>query len=314
MKVYDCFIFYNEIPQLLLRLKHLESVVDYFIIVEATSTHSGKPKPLYLAESPYGYIMRDSKVKHAVIDFPEGLTNWGREQFQREAIHAVLENLNVSSEDYILVSDVDEIPNPESIQRAIEETSNADDKENIISVFEQRIFNFRLNYELIISNELPWLGTCGSFYKKHFSPNRLRSTGRGIKSKEGVNFDSKARVLRVKDGGSHFSYLGDDKSIAAKLLAFAHQEERIQKNSRRVVEDLIAARVGLFPYRDKNEVWAIIDPDELDVSIAKIVELELNKFIIKDFDGLKSIMARVRSFVANKKIAVGRFWFGFGKN
>ena len=46
MKIIDCFIFYNEYNILLLRFTELYEIVNQFVIVEATSTHSGKKKEL----------------------------------------------------------------------------------------------------------------------------------------------------------------------------------------------------------------------------------------------------------------------------
>ena len=44
MKVYDCFIFYNEFELLELRLRALWNVTDYFVIVEANRKFSDPPK------------------------------------------------------------------------------------------------------------------------------------------------------------------------------------------------------------------------------------------------------------------------------
>ena len=46
MKIYDCFTFFNELELLDLRLKELYNYVDYFVLVEATLTHTGKTKDL----------------------------------------------------------------------------------------------------------------------------------------------------------------------------------------------------------------------------------------------------------------------------
>ena len=42
MKIYDCFIFNDELDLLELRLKFLEDTVDYFVLVESERTLSGK--------------------------------------------------------------------------------------------------------------------------------------------------------------------------------------------------------------------------------------------------------------------------------
>ena len=38
MKIYDCFIFFNEIEMLKIRFNYLNDIVDYFVIVEANTT------------------------------------------------------------------------------------------------------------------------------------------------------------------------------------------------------------------------------------------------------------------------------------
>ena len=51
-RVFDCFQFYNEFDVLEIRLAELDPLVDHFVIVEATHTHTGKPKPLLLHRKP----------------------------------------------------------------------------------------------------------------------------------------------------------------------------------------------------------------------------------------------------------------------
>ena len=51
MKVYDCFLFFNELDLLEIRLNELNDVVDKFVIVESTESFSKKKKPLYFQEN-----------------------------------------------------------------------------------------------------------------------------------------------------------------------------------------------------------------------------------------------------------------------
>ena len=53
MKIIDCFMFYNELDILKIRLEELYNVVDYIIIIEATITHNNTPKPLYFNENKH---------------------------------------------------------------------------------------------------------------------------------------------------------------------------------------------------------------------------------------------------------------------
>ncbi len=50
MKKFDCFMFFNELELLHLRFLEYFNYVDYFVIVEATKSHTGKLKPLYFQE------------------------------------------------------------------------------------------------------------------------------------------------------------------------------------------------------------------------------------------------------------------------
>ena len=40
----DSFLFFNETELVELRIKYLEKIVDYFVVVEADITHQGKKK------------------------------------------------------------------------------------------------------------------------------------------------------------------------------------------------------------------------------------------------------------------------------
>ena len=40
----DSFLFFNETELVELRIKYLEKIVDYFVVVEANITHQGKKK------------------------------------------------------------------------------------------------------------------------------------------------------------------------------------------------------------------------------------------------------------------------------
>ena len=46
MKIYDCFMFFDEEMLLDLRLNIMDKYVDKFVITEATYMHSGKQKEL----------------------------------------------------------------------------------------------------------------------------------------------------------------------------------------------------------------------------------------------------------------------------
>ena len=92
-----------------IRLRELDTVVDRFVLVEATRTHSNRPKPLYYAENRARYAAFADKIIHVVVeDTPDTTNAWAIERFQRDCILRGLHNCR--PDDIILMSDVDEIP------------------------------------------------------------------------------------------------------------------------------------------------------------------------------------------------------------
>mgnify|MGYP005667420369 CR=1 FL=1 len=82
MKIYDCFIFFNENLLTEIRFNILDKYVDYFVICESYYDHRGKIK---------GYLFDHKKFKnfsHKIIylkidNFPENLGIWERQDYQR---------------------------------------------------------------------------------------------------------------------------------------------------------------------------------------------------------------------------------------
>ena len=128
MKIFDCFMYFDEEVVLDLRLNTLDSYVDYFVIVESTFTHRGdrrnlkfdhkkfekfKDKIIYLTfdKEPDGIEAVYENDNEAEKSRKYILNTALRENGQRNYITKGLENS--SKEDIILISDVDEIPNLE---------------------------------------------------------------------------------------------------------------------------------------------------------------------------------------------------------
>lgn len=119
---------YNgERDMLDLRLHILSPVVDKFIVVEAKTTFSGNPKPLYFwahqeSFKPFwkklNYFVVDENYSKAEILQAEqspntaGAAHWKREFLQKESIHKALIANEVKDDDIIFIGDADEIWNP----------------------------------------------------------------------------------------------------------------------------------------------------------------------------------------------------------
>jgi beta-1,4-mannosyl-glycoprotein beta-1,4-N-acetylglucosaminyltransferase len=195
--IFDCFLFFNELELLDLRLATLAECVDKFILVEMTVTHQGKPKPLYYADNKDRYQRYAHKIVHVVIDDCPISDSWRRENFHRNGVMRGLQDC--AADDVILISDVDEIPKPELV---ISHKNDCD-----VMVFNQQLYYYYFNCECIDWRN--WAGTNLIQYHllRKTSPQSIRQTGKPIEF-----------------GGWHFSYLGGAKRIEEKLKAFCHTE------------------------------------------------------------------------------------------
>ena len=309
MKIFDCVPFFNEFEQLRLRIALLEDVVDRFVVMEAHQTHTGKAKPLYLAESGYADLLQHPKVCVGAVDLPVGYSHWEREQAQREAIGPALQGLDAVPEDLVLVSDVDEIPTAAAVRRARDVLGAA--RERTILVFEQRMFYFRLNFELVWSRKLPWLGTAAALYGHARSINGLRTTGRNIRGRHAQGFDRGAKVFQLPNGGWHFSYLGGDEAFSQKLAAYAHQEGRVQEKRGVSVQSLVDARRSLFPRKGLEEVWAVMAPESVGLPESAVVRARVEHLFESPSDSSAEILRRVRDVAIPRRWRLHRLDLGY---
>ena len=115
--VIDTFMFYNELDMLEFRLKELDSVVDKFVIVEATQTFTGNKKKLYFKENKKFFKKYSDKIQYVILKDIENVNAWAREARQRIATGEVLKSLNLNNKDIIIASDIDEIPDADEISK-----------------------------------------------------------------------------------------------------------------------------------------------------------------------------------------------------
>ena len=179
MKIYDCFMFFDEEMLLDLRLNIMDKYIDKFVITEATYMHSGTPKKLifdiskfpkfkdkiiYIVvdKQPPDLFKIDEKANINLRDQNRKLNAYKREIFQIQKTQDGL--VDAKPDDMIIVSDLDEIPNLEKIDlRTISQK---------LIFFKQKIFYYKLN---LFHKSLPWYGSkaCKKKYLK--SPQWLRS-------------------------------------------------------------------------------------------------------------------------------------------
>uniref|UniRef100_A0A5B7BQA4 Putative beta-1,4-mannosyl-glycoprotein 4-beta-N-acetylglucosaminyltransferase n=1 Tax=Davidia involucrata TaxID=16924 RepID=A0A5B7BQA4_DAVIN len=120
-RVFDGIIFSNELDMLEIRWRELHPYVTKFVILEANTTFTGIPKPLFFASNRNRFAFAEGKIVHGV--FP-GRTAYYRshedpfvlESEQRGAMNGLLRRAGISSGDVLIMSDTDEIPSPHTVK------------------------------------------------------------------------------------------------------------------------------------------------------------------------------------------------------
>ena len=270
MKIFDCFMYFDEEVVLDLRLNTLNEFVDYFVIVESKFTHKGDKRELKFDHIKFKKFK--DKIIYLVFDKePENLLNIQdpkndhggyimnallRENGQRDFISEGLKSAN--EEDLILISDVDEIPNLENI-----DLSNF--KEKIIQ-FRQEMFYYKFNLKL---PNLIWTGTKGCKKKNLISPQWLRN----IKDKKYPFFRidtifSKIKYISVKfvdNGGWHFSNIKSAKEIEHKLKSYLHHREfDINPLKTEEIENIIKKKQAIYDLKVDKRVNKIGNGSKLE--------------------------------------------------
>ena len=233
MKIFDCFMYFDEEIVLDLRLNTLNEYVDYFVIVESSFTHKGEKRNLMFNHQKFSkfknkiiYLVYDEEpenIKKVLNTDNESeksikyiLNATYRENGQRNFISKGI--INADDNDLILVSDVDEIPNLENF-----DVNGIREK---IILFKQEMFYYKFNLKL---PNLIWTGTKGCKKKNLISPQWLRN----IKDRKYsfFRFDtifSKTKYINIKlinNGGWHFSNIKTAKEIEFKLKSYLHHRE-----------------------------------------------------------------------------------------
>lgn len=233
-KVIDCFTFYNEYKILDLRLAELKGVVDHFILVEATKTHSGKNKRLYFDEIKENY--KKYPIIHVIVDdMPEETDPWIRENHQRRSIIRGLDNIILEDKDIMILSDVDEIPDSETV-KMISEKGLAD-----CLALEMDLYYYNISCKL----QMPWT------HAKIFTYAKFKEVG----DFQAMRFYP-CRVSMPK-GGWHLSYFGDIDFIINKIQSFAHQEyNKDEFKNRENIQKCIDKKTSIY----ENVQTLEIDP------------------------------------------------------
>lgn len=118
-RIVDAIIFANELDLLEIRLVELMPVVDIFFIVESDKTFTSKTKPYVFKENEKRFAFAKDKIIYSQFLSPpvtpeEAKKGWTLEGRLRGFMNAVL-SAHVRQGDFVIMSDVDEIPSRHTI-------------------------------------------------------------------------------------------------------------------------------------------------------------------------------------------------------
>ncbi len=205
-KVFDVFLFNNELRILKMKLHEMADWVDAFVLVEARQTFTGAPKPLVFQENREQFAAFADKIVHVVVDeFPDWVRHpWAREYHQRDMGVVGLSG-RVREDDLVIVSDSDEVISRRAVQ-------DFDGEFAPMGLERMRYFlNYRQDLPPDQLREYPSVWRAGY----------LRTIGLS-NARETVRADKKLR--RLASAGWHFTSVADAPGIVEKLNNTSHQE------------------------------------------------------------------------------------------
>ena len=292
MKIFDCFMYFDEEIVLDLRLNTLNEYVDFFVIVESIYNHRGEERKLLFDANKFKkfekkiiyliYKENPKKIEKIFENDNRGeksrkyiLNAALRENGQRNYIINGLNEAN--NDDIILISDVDEIPNLENFSK---EKFNQK-----ITLFKQDMFYYKFNLKL---PNLVWSGTKACKKKDLKSPQWLRN----IKDRKYPiyrldAFFSDTKFIDIKfinNGGWHFSNIKTPFEIEHKLRSYLHHRE-FDENPMSVkdIDKIIKNKQAIYDLKVDKKVNKIGDGSKLE----KYPINKLPKFLqnnLKDFE------------------------------
>ena len=219
----DAFTYFNEKELVELRLKYLNPIVDYFVVIESNITFTGKEKKWNFPEVLKNNLKEFShKIQYHQMNVDlkkaeeeknpnyKGGTrgrSWKVESMQRNFIKEVIKKF--SQNDIIIMSDLDEIPSKDKISFV----KSCDFKVIAPVAFEQSSFHLNCNY---LEME-KWIGSVAVTKEliDKYEPQIFR--------------DLRKRISRFTEAGWSFSSFGGVKRIREKIESFCHEEYNKEK-------------------------------------------------------------------------------------
>jgi beta-1,4-mannosyl-glycoprotein beta-1,4-N-acetylglucosaminyltransferase len=200
MRVYDSFLFRDELDILECRLTQLEGTADFHILVESPEDHQGHPKPLYYEENQDRFAPWKDRIIHVVTELA-GTVAMEREGQQREAVRTGL--AGADPDDMLILADADEIPSPLAMQAV---------RDRVCGVVDMKCCFFYA--------DLMW----GTPLRTSVYTTVAAATAKGMMATRRGVWAEGPVICQEALGGHHLSFLGGPEAVRAKLDAHCHTE------------------------------------------------------------------------------------------
>jgi beta-1,4-mannosyl-glycoprotein beta-1,4-N-acetylglucosaminyltransferase len=250
-----------ELNLLELRLEYLDSVVDYFVLVEAKFTQMGDRKDLFFNQNKTRFKKYSNKIIHIVVDDPVG-SPWENENYQRNQILQGLKKLSISSDDVIIISDLDEIPNKNAIHYYIYNNIHG------LANTAQDCYFYFLNFK----STLKWNGSQfvrGQMYINGITPQEIRDTRK-----------KKGSVMNTH-GGWHFSYMGGSRAVITKINSivegYTHSAHSAEEDIINFMNAQTYKQSGVTLDLNKVNIFEIEFPDTFKNRYQELIDIGLVK-------------------------------------
>jgi beta-1,4-mannosyl-glycoprotein beta-1,4-N-acetylglucosaminyltransferase len=242
-----------------LRLKYLYPVVDHFIIVESNKTFQGNDKPYHLGNNAERFQQWEDKIIHLQIEQDPSVFEFrdvnkydpNNGPFQMESQNRLglhYANDQISDDDIVLISDVDEIWN-----RKLAPSFNKHLTAYSTISFHMEFFAYQFNNKNIYGPDVNWFGTVATkgFTWKSVPPQYFR--------------DNRHSGNIMSPGGWHFSWAGNIKN---KIQSFAH----VEFNRPEIIDGIDeAVSKGVDVLQRPGVVYERVELDHFPTDLANIM-------------------------------------------
>tara|TARA_B110000438_G_scaffold188036_1_gene179690 strand:- start:406 stop:1230 length:825 start_codon:yes stop_codon:yes gene_type:complete len=219
----DAFTYFNEKELVELRIKYLNPIVDYFVVIESNITFTGQKKewnfPKVLENNLKDFAhkiqyhqlkinLKDIKNEESwIINNIKGDDFWRIENYQRNYIKTACKNF--SNKDILVISDLDEIPSIKKLNFIL----SSDFKKIAPIALEQYLFHLDCNFLRLES----WRGSIVTTMKvcNEQSPQKFRTW--------------RNKISHFTDAGWSFSSFGGYERVKKKIESYAHSEHNSEK-------------------------------------------------------------------------------------